>query len=197
MQTLYWKFYGAINILTELALVTIPVYVIVMGATIAQLVFLGRLRNRQNITFDIWPYHLATQFVVSLSIITVCIPYIRNVLLGFESGMFQTGHFRLGKLGQVRNARLNSPPKDVSNTTGTAATDSLGQACDRDGTQVFDGQAPQIENVPFERNQVVAEAITPDAYWDTGSQTSQANIIRTTREWIVDYDDRSRHVGPA
>jgi hypothetical protein len=34
-------------------------------------------------------------FVQGLSIITVCIPYIRNMLLSMESGMIQTGHFRL------------------------------------------------------------------------------------------------------
>ena len=35
----------------------------------------------------------------NLSVITVCIPYIRHVLAGLESGMLQTGAFRLHKLG--------------------------------------------------------------------------------------------------
>lgn len=46
-------------------------------------------------TFYSWKYILTTVFVQGLSIITVCIPYIRNLLLGIESGMIQTGHFRL------------------------------------------------------------------------------------------------------
>ncbi|KAL8814862.1 MAG: hypothetical protein Q9223_005954 [Gallowayella weberi] len=103
----------------------------------------------------------------------------------------------LRQITPVKNARLDNPPKVVSNITGTEDPKSLGQACAGDGAQVFAGQAPQIQNMQFEGNRAVAEAISPDEYWDTGSQSSQANIIRTTREWIVDYDDRSRHVGPA
>ncbi|KAL8670873.1 MAG: hypothetical protein Q9168_004604 [Polycauliona sp. 1 TL-2023] len=181
--TLFWKFFGSINILTD-----------VIGSTIAQLVFLNRLRNRDNITLDIWPYHLATQFVVCLSIVTVCIPYVRNALLGFESGMFQTGHFRLGKLGQARH---DSPPSGSSNATNTDAPDASGQAQIRDGAQVFDGRTPGALNVHLQGNHAVAEATTPDDDWDASSQISQANIIKTTREWIVDYDDQNRHVGPS
>lgn len=46
-------------------------------------------------TFHCWKWLLASVLVQGLSIITVCIPYIRNLLLSMESGMIQTGHFRL------------------------------------------------------------------------------------------------------
>lgn len=48
-----------------------------------------------DLTFQSWRYLLAVVLVQGLSIITACIPYIRNLLIGMESGMIQTGHFRL------------------------------------------------------------------------------------------------------
>lgn len=44
--------------------------------------------------------------VQGLSIITVCIPHIRNLLLSIESGMIQTGHIRV----QSRNSAENGFP---------------------------------------------------------------------------------------
>ena len=51
--------------------------------------------NLDDWTFHSWRWFLASVLVQGLSIITVCIPYIRNLLLSMESGMIQTGHFRL------------------------------------------------------------------------------------------------------
>lgn len=156
----------------------------VIGAAIAQVVLLDRLENTNDITFDIWSYHLTTQFVVSLSIITVCIPYVRNVLLGFESGMFQTGGFRLGKLMPAKNSKPDGSPDGAPKDDGTDEGSTL------DGTKVYAGIKPGVDGVQFESNRAVAEATSPDEQWDDGSESSQAQIIRTTREWTVDYDNR-------
>lgn len=67
-----------------------------MGAFAAQFYEARSLETQlPDRTFHTWRYHVTTVCVQGLSIITVCIPYIRNLLLGMESGMIQTGHFRL------------------------------------------------------------------------------------------------------
>ncbi|CAJ2502290.1 Uu.00g096840.m01.CDS01 [Anthostomella pinea] len=69
---------------------------LVMGALVAQFYEAQSLKTHPlDWTFHAWKYLLTLVFVQGLSIITVCIPYIRNLLLGMESGMIQTGHFRL------------------------------------------------------------------------------------------------------
>ena len=67
----------------------------VVVATAVQVQQLQQLRTTLDFTFDSWKYFLSTQFVQNLSLITVCLPYIKSLLLGLESGFFQTGNFRL------------------------------------------------------------------------------------------------------
>ena len=59
-------------------------------------------------TFHCWKWLLGAVLIQSLSIITVCIPYIRNLLLSMESGMIQTGHFRIngGRRSMENQLRL-------------------------------------------------------------------------------------------
>ena len=67
-----------------------------MGAFAAQLYEAQSLKTHLlDRTFHAWKYLLTIVFVQGFSIISVCIPYIRNLLLGMESGMIQTGHFGL------------------------------------------------------------------------------------------------------
>ncbi|KAI0883456.1 uncharacterized protein GGS22DRAFT_31024 [Annulohypoxylon maeteangense] len=117
-QLSFWEVFAAVNIVIEGALILFPVLVvypltmkkrrkaiviscfavriIVIGAFVAQFYEAQILKSHiVDRTFHIWKYLLTTVFVQALSIITVCIPYIRNLLLGMESGMIQTGHFRL------------------------------------------------------------------------------------------------------
>jgi hypothetical protein len=58
-------------------------------------------------TFYAWKYYVAVIFVQGLSIITVCIPWIRNLLLGIESGMIQTGHFGLPTHRSMSKAEIS------------------------------------------------------------------------------------------
>ncbi|KAL9620523.1 MAG: hypothetical protein Q9160_004992 [Pyrenula sp. 1 TL-2023] len=79
------------SITSECGLTTMSV----VAATITQLVYLHRLKSTQDIIFDACKTQLCMQFVQNLSIITVCIPHVKNLLLGLESGMFQTGDFQI------------------------------------------------------------------------------------------------------
>ena len=66
-----------------------------IAAFIVQLVELRKIRRADDYTYGDWRYYLCAQFVQSLGVISQCIPYIRNLMLGLESGMIRTGHFRL------------------------------------------------------------------------------------------------------
>ncbi|KAI1455325.1 hypothetical protein F4805DRAFT_436384 [Annulohypoxylon moriforme] len=117
-QLSFWEAFAGVNLVIESALVFLPIMIvypvmmerrrksIVISGFAARLAvvgtFIAQLYEAQSLksylfdrTFYGWKYLLTTVFVQGLSIITVCIPYIRNLLLGMESGMIQTGHYRL------------------------------------------------------------------------------------------------------
>ncbi|KAI6081283.1 hypothetical protein F4821DRAFT_249690 [Hypoxylon rubiginosum] len=117
-QLSFWEAFAGVNLVIESALILLPVVMVypvmmdrrkkvivisgfaarllVIGAFIAQIYEAQSLKSQLiDRTFDSWKFLLTMVFVQGLSIITVCIPYIRNFLLGIESGMIQTGHFRL------------------------------------------------------------------------------------------------------
>ncbi|KAI1748112.1 hypothetical protein F4782DRAFT_383549 [Xylaria castorea] len=117
-QLSFWEAFAGVNIVIESALVLLPIIVvyplrmnrrrkaILLSCFAARLIVIGTFAvqiyeaqnlklHRSDLTFHAWKYLLTTVFVQGLSIITVCIPYIRNLLLSMESGMIQTGHLRL------------------------------------------------------------------------------------------------------
>ncbi|KAI1738161.1 hypothetical protein F4680DRAFT_426289 [Xylaria scruposa] len=117
-QLSFWEAWAGVNIVIESALVLFPIIIIyplrmkrrrkavLLICFSARLIVIGTLTvqiyeaqslklHLHDPTFHGWKYLLITVFVQGLSIITVCIPYIRNLLLSIESGMIQTGHFRL------------------------------------------------------------------------------------------------------
>ena len=126
----------------------------------------------------------------NLSVITACVPYIKNVLLGVESGMFQTGRFRLATLRKNSQRTQEYGLSGARSGKETVAEPSA--LCSRPMLEgishdnVANG-APQKN--PFSaENTATAESVTPIEEWDGGSQSSRAKIIRETREWYVDYE---------
>lgn len=161
-----------------------------MGAVIAQLVLLDQLRDTTDVTFDIWSYQLTTQLVMSLSVVMVCIPYMRSVIMGLESGMFQTGAFHLGNLRTSKSTDHNSPSGTGSKSTGTTPLVVPSGGRIHGECQIFAGTDTRDGEAPLGQTTSVAEATIPRENWDMESQSSQAKIIKTTREWAVDYDGR-------
>ena len=161
-----------------------------MGAIIAQLILLTQQRNSSDATLDTWSYYLSAQFVQSLSVITACIPYIKNALLGVESGMFQTGHFGLTTLQKsperTQEHGSSAARSGKENTTGTSGLRSQ-QLSDLVSHNNMTNGTPHVN--PFvAENTATAEPVTPVEDWDGGSRSSQAHIIRETREWYVGYE---------
>ncbi|KAI0415021.1 hypothetical protein F5X98DRAFT_389374 [Xylaria grammica] len=143
-QLSFWEAFAGVNIAIESALVLFPIFVIyplrmnkrrkaillgcfaarlIVIATFAVQIYEAQALKRQvgDLTFNSWKYLLATVFVQGLSIITVCIPYIRNLLLGMESGMIQTGHVRLPSRHSVENG---FPLRPIFNSNGSSNIDA-------------------------------------------------------------------------
>lgn len=160
----------------------------VIGAILVQLVLLGRLLESEDITIAIWSYQLVTQFVINLSVITVCIPYMRSALMGIESGMFQTGNFHLRRLGAGKPPQETQHPSEGSGGSAVVAPkiSELNQI-NEDGL-IYTGSNLGMADALGERNTIV-KATTPDEHWDDQSQSSHTRIIKTTREWTIDYNN--------
>ena len=162
----------------------------VIGAIIAQLTLLAQHRNTSDVTLDTWSCYLSAQFVQSLSVITACVPYIKNALLGVESGMFQTGHFGLATLHKspqrTEEHGSSAAKSGKENATGTSGLRSH-QSPDGISHKTVANVTPHIN--PFSaENTATAESVTPVEEWDGDSQSSRAHIIRETREWYVGYE---------
>ena len=67
----------------------------VAATWIAALATLRNPYNDHDYTYKSWRYYLCVDLVQGLAVIAQCIPYIRNLMIGLDSGMIRTGHFRL------------------------------------------------------------------------------------------------------
>ena len=126
----------------------------------------------------------------NLSVISACVPYIKNVLLGVESGMFQTGRFRLATLRKNSHRTQEYDLSGERSGKETAAEPSALCGQQSSAGISHDNVAKETpQQNPFSaENIATAESVTPIEEWEGGSQSSRANIIRETREWYVDYE---------
>ena len=161
----------------------------VVGAILAQLIELNRLRSSRDITYDSWPYSLCTQFVQNLSVITVCIPYIKNALIGLESGMLQTGDFHLRRPSAISTLKNKSNPSSGSKDQRTVvASYNDSQSAQRHSLELN----TITEHNPFPANcKVVTKSSRENNAWDEESQSSQTGIIKKTTEWRIDHTTRT------
>ena len=131
---------------------------------------------------DSWMYYLCIQVVQNLSIIIVCIPYIKSVLVGLESGMLQMGNFRLHKISVPPITSRSVPPATQQQQHASAGASQHTQ--------------PTTQNTSLDqaRTNTVVESAAGNPEWDGESQSSQAKIIKRTTEWRVDYEVRPETV---
>lgn len=161
-----------------------------MGAIIAQLTLLNQERDSDDVTLDRWPYYLSVQFVQSLSVIIACVPYIKNVLVGVESGMFQTGHFGLATLQKSphRTQEQGSSAARSGKATPTGTSGVRTNQSQERGSRTMVTSAKRQTNPFSAENTATAEPVTPVEDWDDNSQSSRTKIIKETREWHVNYE---------
>ncbi|KAF2475868.1 uncharacterized protein BDR25DRAFT_212428 [Lindgomyces ingoldianus] len=111
----FWRATGAINMLTDLALIMFPVHVIVTlqmsaGKKLTILVFFSARSldiiatgvqlaythafSSPNPTLALWKWTLMTQIVQCITILTSCVPYLRPLLESIPSGMYGADELR-------------------------------------------------------------------------------------------------------
>ena len=130
---------------------------------------------------------MSTQFVQNLSVITVCIPYVRNVLVGLESGMLQTGAFHLHKLSATNTENTGSHPSATPKRQQNKATPGQSEAPETPQPSLAIKGGSRSDIGPFHANNTaVIEANTPTDEWESESQSSRAKIIKQTTEWRID-----------
>lgn len=122
-QTRFWTSFGVINIITDAALMIIPVYlvynlqlsvkkktavcfafsfrVLEIGCTIWRLTQLGKFFDRNaDVTFDSWLPTIATILELFFGVFSSCVPHLRpfmeSIQAGYLSGVMTEGESRFG-----------------------------------------------------------------------------------------------------
>lgn len=94
----------------------------IVVATVVQLIKLRELLQSQDPIFDGWQYYLTTQLIQNLSVITACIPYVKNLFLAMKSGFFQTGDFHLRRATKNDDAQ---DPQQLNNERQTIESNTI------------------------------------------------------------------------
>ncbi|KAE8350628.1 hypothetical protein BDV28DRAFT_35225 [Aspergillus coremiiformis] len=106
-----WTYFGATNIVIEALLLLIPSVVVyrlhmqlrkrlvVIGCfsvrildiivSAIQLHYVEAFDARSSLPVDLWPWIMCSQVLQTVTIISACVPYLREFLEAFPSGMFQ------------------------------------------------------------------------------------------------------------
>lgn len=178
----------------------------VIGPIIAQVIQLNGLRSTTDITFDSWPYYISNQLVLNLSLLTVCVPSIKNFLIGLESGMIQTGDFRLRKSGTTTAASNSTNPTSSSNNNHpNLRLHTLANVNNEDASPVVvaDGEPPHDRRsingdtvgsrLPSDASTVASvESSSENPNWGD-SPSSESKIVRTT-EWRVEFQPQGNAI---
>ncbi|KAI4272577.1 MAG: hypothetical protein LQ337_005209 [Flavoplaca oasis] len=198
-KTGFWNVYGAFNLITEAALVALPLLIVwkiqtklkkkvviflcfasrtmVLVAIVVQVVYHNRAKGRDDRTFEMWPVVLCAQIVQSLSIITACIPCLKPFLESLESGMLRSDDLRRRGMNGVYgygSHNLNS----LSNSRSGGKKEKSQHASN--------ASAGKHYKLPNNISTVVSVNRNEDAERDSDSQKSSARIIKYTRTFSVE-----------
>ncbi|RAL03502.1 uncharacterized protein BO80DRAFT_349999 [Aspergillus ibericus CBS 121593] len=177
----WWQFFGAMNVLTELALIVVPSLLVlqiqmavarktvvigcfltrllVVGAIVTELVYRDRSKNAQDPMLAVWVVTICAQLVQCLAIVAACIPHLKPFMDGLQS----TG-LRLYYLPGERSRRTDYAYGSKEQSVGHELSGLAGVV---NRTTVLAGQRQRD--------------------WDDAlSQTSQSRIIRETKTWVVE-----------
>ncbi|MCJ1328302.1 hypothetical protein MMC10_004978 [Thelotrema lepadinum] len=110
-RTAFWVFYTVVRLITELALIILPIALIwavklsrgkkslvivpfllrilVIIPAIAQLAYFVPANNSSDPTFDLWPSVFCAQITQTVSIITACFLQLKPFLTSLNSGLLQ------------------------------------------------------------------------------------------------------------
>ncbi|KAL8857575.1 MAG: hypothetical protein Q9178_005903 [Gyalolechia marmorata] len=195
----FWNAYGSLNLITEAALLALPLMIVwkiqtrlkkkgviflcfasrivVLAAIIFQLVYQNRAAHTKDSTFKMWPVVLSAQTVQSLSIITACVPCLKPFLESLESGMLRSDDLRRrGLSGAYGYGSHNLTSLSSSRSNGRKEKSALAS----------NASVGKHYKLPNNISTVVTGNRNEDAERDSDSQKSSARIIKYTRTFTVE-----------
>jgi len=204
----FWTYVYTLNAVTDAALVILPSVivfglqvklaqrintvmifafrVVVIVASVAQIVILRQKMGSQDPTFDFWLPAVMAEVIQSLSIVATCLPYLKPFFESLQSGMIRSddvhrttgGTYGSGGSNQYASKRPNGRgwKKVVPNSIRTGTPHELSElsGADKGGNLTS----------------IIAESLgTKDKREiDLNSQTSRSRIITQTVAWTVSSD---------
>ncbi|KAL9113473.1 MAG: hypothetical protein Q9227_002514 [Pyrenula ochraceoflavens] len=159
-----------------------------IGATVAHIYFTTRVSTPILIgaAFRGWPQTVTAQVVQSLNIVTVCIPYLRPFYESLQSGMLGADDLRRRKVSDTHGhghghgygygygygSNHSSSRKNATNNTSSSDRT-------RKGSEPLGNRAVvELSNMGRKKDRA-----------ETGSQSSQTNMITKTQSVFVDWSD--------
>ncbi|KAL9118548.1 MAG: hypothetical protein Q9187_004904 [Circinaria calcarea] len=217
-QTVFWNFVQAFNMLIDVALVLLPLFIVwrvqvgagkkvvvfacfairivVIAAVAAQLAFFNRATSSNDPTFTIWPMVICAQLVQSLSIVTACIPYLKPFLQSLESGMIRSDDLRRRGMNGTPQYGTAHSQRSVDHTQSKSSSKParILQEKSLELNQISRGYVPPFKG----QNSTTVTTAGKDGHeWDADSQTSQSKIIKQTTTWQVDTESQVVGAGHA
>jgi len=200
-QNALWTYFGVFSIILDFGIMALPVVIlresqmslkrksIVVGAfwsriclviaTVTRLVYIHKSPNTLAHQHDLYALIICTQVEQNLSIITATIPYLKPFFESLESGMMRNDDAGRSTQNSSQRYALRSilrgskPSEDRRNTDGSSATSFR-----RD---IFTGTGT------FVKTEAVGGANLVDLDGRRGSDVSDPMVIRSTRDWMVQY----------
>lgn len=144
-----------------------------MAAVVCELVYLNRIENSNDLTFDIWRVTVCIQVIQCLSIIASCLFYMKPFVDSLETGFVQLGDLRrrqVSGFGYSPENRSRNPWRKIS-----LGSLKINLSRSRSGNEDTELQ----ENVTDGRQRLGNFAIAVTEPCNSGTQ-SQSHIVRTT-----------------
>lgn len=152
-----------------------------------------------DITFTTWRFFMAGQVSQSLSIITTCIPFLKSLLLGMQTGMMQTGHVssrhlsEAGRKYSVRRGSRSTATWYGSNLSNRSSTRIGSVDSGTSNTPLYRAMADYSMAAGQTRNASTSSTGSsgPHVMWRTGPHPSRFDVPREV-SMIAEEDEEER-----
>ncbi|CAG8976643.1 hypothetical protein HYALB_00002159 [Hymenoscyphus albidus] len=201
----FWTYFGVTNIMTEVLVIGLPfgflwavhisqkqrwiifaclgVRVSIIGAVIAQLFFLHH--DKSSLDFGRWPYYICMIFVQSLSLIKACFPFVKNFMLGLESGMIRIDNQEIRRkmsAADYLSSGSNQGTKYLKRTGSVANGATMSSP--QEGLSMELTEIDNMRPEPIDHRTTIS---TTPGRPETGSESSFEGRIRATTEISVNH----------
>ncbi|KHO00279.1 uncharacterized protein MAM_02202 [Metarhizium album ARSEF 1941] len=208
----FWKYFCAVNIITDIVLICFIVHsirgiqtslskrVLVIGvfgsrifvtpALLFQIIYSEKSLSTADPSFDLWEWSVIMSVVQCLSILTICIPNLKPFLDSLHSGQMRVDDLRRrGKSGSSYQ-RSGDKSKQTSGSNASGGRSNGGQ----DTAVLQNSRLFELVEIPKQRkakddpHKGGLKSQDGTAAWDGESHTSQTILIQQTKTWHVDVE---------